>query len=57
MGGFDRSGGSQAWDGTFGSSGGGGIESVASAGLNINNNYGERLKDEPIVFLYQYHQG
>ncbi|MGF7078139.1 outer membrane beta-barrel protein [Mucilaginibacter sp. UYCu711] len=44
MGGFDRSGGSQAWDGTFGSSYGGGIESVASAGLNINNNYGEKLK-------------
>jgi hypothetical protein len=44
MGGFDRSGGSQAWDGTFGSSYGGGIESVSSAGLNINNNYGEKLK-------------
>ncbi len=44
MGGFDRSGGTQTWDGTFGSPGRGGIESVASGGVNINNNYGVKLK-------------
>ncbi|WP_246229993.1 TonB-dependent receptor [Mucilaginibacter humi] len=44
MGGFNRSGGSEVWDGTFGNSYNNGIESVSSAGLNINNNYGERLK-------------
>ncbi len=44
MGGFNRSGGNEAWDGTFGNSYNNGIESVSSGGLNINNNYGERLK-------------
>jgi hypothetical protein len=44
MGGFDRSGGTQTWDGTFGSPGRGGIESVTSGGVNINNNYGVKLK-------------
>lgn len=45
MGGFDRSGGGgQIYDGTFGGRGYGGIESVASGGVNINNNYGKKLK-------------
>ncbi|MBC6112414.1 outer membrane beta-barrel protein [Pedobacter fastidiosus] len=51
MGGFDRSGGQQAWDGTFGGRGWGGIESVSSAGLNINNNYGTKLKLNLTYFL------
>jgi hypothetical protein len=44
MGGFNRSGGNQAWDGTFGGNGWGGMERVISSGLNINNDYGEKLK-------------
>ncbi|RYY20444.1 MAG: TonB-dependent receptor [Chitinophagaceae bacterium] len=45
MGGFNRSDGSQTWDGTFGGNNwGGGIENIVSGGLNINNDYGEKLK-------------
>ncbi|TDQ07518.1 outer membrane beta-barrel protein [Pedobacter metabolipauper] len=44
MGGFNRSGGSQIYDGTFGGRGWGGIEKVASGGVNINNDYGQKLK-------------
>ena len=45
MGGFDRSGGSEFYDGTFGGqSWGGNMEKVSSGGLNINHNYGEKLK-------------
>ncbi len=44
MGGFNRSGGNQAWDGTFGGRGWGGMEEVKSAGFNINNDYGQKLK-------------
>lgn len=50
MGGFGRSGGSQVWDGTFGGRGWGGIESVKSAGFNINNDYGEKLKMNLMYF-------
>lgn len=44
MGGFSRSGGSQVWDGTFGGQGWGGLENVTSAGFNVNNDYGKKLK-------------
>ncbi|TKC07151.1 outer membrane beta-barrel protein [Pedobacter frigoris] len=45
MGGFNRSGGSQVYDGTFGGRGwGGAMEKVASGGININNDYGKKLK-------------
>lgn len=51
MGGFDRSGGSQVYDGTFGGRGYGGMENVASAGVNINNNYGKKLKLNLVYFF------
>ncbi len=44
MGGFNRSEGSQIWDGTFGGQGWGGLENVSSLGFNINNDYGKKLK-------------
>lgn len=50
MGGFRRSGGSQVYDGTFGGRGWG-MEKVASGGININNDYGTKLK---INLLYFY---
>jgi hypothetical protein len=51
MGGFDRSGGSQVYDGTFGGRNYGGLENVASAGVNINNNYGKKLKLNLVYFF------
>jgi hypothetical protein len=40
MGGFDRSGGGQYYDGTFGGNNwGGGLQKVISGGLNLNNDY------------------
>jgi hypothetical protein len=53
MGGFDRSGGSQVYDGTFGGRGYGGMENVASGGFNINNNYGKKLKLN-LVYFYTH---
>ncbi|PST82378.1 hypothetical protein C7T94_16510 [Pedobacter yulinensis] len=50
MGGFNRSGGDQVWNGTFGSSGRGGLENVISGGMNINNNYGKKLKMNLLYF-------
>ena len=50
MGGFDRSGGQQVWDGTFGGNGWGGMENVASGGVNINNDYGTKLKMNLLYF-------
>lgn len=50
MGGFERSGGSQMYDGTFGGQGWGGLEKVASGGFNINNNYGTQLKLNLVYF-------
>ena len=50
MGGFDRSGGSQAYDGTFGGRSRGGMEKLASAGFNINNDYGKQLKLNLVYF-------
>jgi hypothetical protein len=43
MGGLDRSGGSQAYDGTLGGRGSG-LENTYSGGLNVNNDYGKKLK-------------
>ena len=51
MGGFDRSGGAQVYDGTFGGRSYGGMENVASAGFNINNNYGKKLKLNLVYFF------
>lgn len=53
MGGFDRSGGSQFYDGTFGGRGYGGMENVAAGGFNINNNYGKKLKLN-LVYFYTH---
>lgn len=50
MGGFNRSGGDQAYDGTFGGNSWGGMEKVTSAGFNINNDYGTRLKTNLVYF-------
>ncbi|WP_214070938.1 TonB-dependent receptor [Mucilaginibacter sp. dw_454] len=45
MGGFGRSQGGQVNDGTFGGQNwGGGIQSVISGGVNINNDYGTKLR-------------
>ncbi|MFD2866848.1 outer membrane beta-barrel protein [Mucilaginibacter antarcticus] len=45
MGGFNRSQSGQYYDGTFGGQNwGGGIQSITSGGLNVNNDYGERLR-------------
>jgi hypothetical protein len=51
MGGFNRSGGSQTWDGTFGGRGWSGLETVTSTGFNINNDYGEKLKMNLVYFF------
>lgn len=50
MGGFDRSGGEQVYDGTFGGRGWGGLEEIKSTGFNINNDYGKKLKMNLIYF-------
>lgn len=50
MGGFDRSGGDQVHDGTFGGRGWGGLEEVKSTGFNINNDYGKKLKINLVYF-------
>lgn len=51
MGGFDRSGGSGYYDGTFGGRNwGGNMEKVTAGGLNINNNYGKKLKTNLTYF-------
>ncbi|WP_129717970.1 outer membrane beta-barrel protein [Pedobacter sp. SYP-B3415] len=55
MGGFDRSGGDQVWNGTFGSSGGGGLENVIAGGANINNNYGKKLKMN-LLYFYKHNE-
>jgi hypothetical protein len=53
MGGFNRSGGDQLYDGTFGGRGWGGLEAVKSTGFNINNDYGKKLK---INLTYFYNE-
>lgn len=51
MGGFDRSGGSEFYDGTFGGRNWvGNMEKVSSGGVNVNNNYGEKLKTNLTYF-------
>lgn len=50
MGGFDRSQGDQAYDGTFGGNSWGGKEKISSGGININNDYGTRLKTNLVYF-------
>lgn len=55
MGGFDRSGGDQVYDGTFGGNNWGGIEQISSAGFNINNDYGTRLKLNLAYFYTRSH--
>ncbi|TSJ42658.1 outer membrane beta-barrel protein [Mucilaginibacter corticis] len=54
MGGFNRSGGSTQYDGTFGGNGDGGIERMRSAGINLNNDYGKKLKTNFMYFYYNY---
>lgn len=54
LGGFNRSGGNVQYDGTFGGNGDGGIERMRSAGLNINNDYGKKLKLNFMYFYYNY---
>ncbi|WP_285010859.1 TonB-dependent receptor [Pedobacter faecalis] len=44
MGGFNRSGSDLVDNGNFGGSPGGGFTTVRSGGLNVNNDYGTRLK-------------
>ncbi len=56
-GGFNRSGGDALWNGTINTGGqnwGGGIEKVATGGVNINNNYGKKLK---LNLMYFYSEG
>ncbi|WP_214070937.1 TonB-dependent receptor [Mucilaginibacter sp. dw_454] len=53
-GGFSRSGGSAQYDGTFGGNGDGGIERMRSAGININNDYGEKFKVNLSYLYYNY---
>ncbi len=53
MGGLDRSGGSQAYDGTLGGRGSG-LENFYSGGLNINNDYGKKLKTNLNYFYSTY---
>ncbi|WP_316840339.1 outer membrane beta-barrel protein [Pedobacter gandavensis] len=54
MGGFNRSGGSGYYDGTFGgNSWGGNMQKVSAGGLNINNNYGKKLKTNLTYFYTQ----
>ncbi|MDB5004321.1 MAG: hypothetical protein JWQ34_2546 [Mucilaginibacter sp.] len=50
MGGFNRSGGSQQYDGTFGGPRQAGLERVISGGFNINNDYGKKLKTNLMYF-------
>ncbi|MCC8426303.1 outer membrane beta-barrel protein [Mucilaginibacter sp. UR6-11] len=50
MGGFNRSGGNQQYDGTFGGAGYGGMEKIFSGGFNINNDYGKKLKTNLMYF-------
>jgi hypothetical protein len=54
MGGFNRSGGAAQYDGTFGGNGDGGIERMRSGGVNINNDYGKKLKINLMYFYYNY---
>jgi len=52
MGGFNRSQTGQYYDGTFGGQNwGGGIQSITSGGVNVNNDYGEKLR---MNFTYFY---
>jgi hypothetical protein len=56
QGGFDRSGGSNLYNGTVsvgGQNWGGGIEKITSGGFNINTDYGKKLK---LNLLYFYSQ-
>ncbi|MEQ7798962.1 outer membrane beta-barrel protein [Pedobacter sp. ASV1-7] len=50
MGGFNRGGGDQTGEGTFGGNSWGGMEKITSAGFNINNDYGTRLKTNLVYF-------
>ena len=52
LGGFNRGGGNAQYDGTFGGNGDGGIERMRSGGVNINNDYGKKLK---LNFIYSYY--
>ncbi|GAA4083976.1 carboxypeptidase regulatory-like domain-containing protein [Mucilaginibacter panaciglaebae] len=54
FGGFNRSGGNVQYDGTFGGNGDGGIERMRSTGININNDYGKKLKTNFMYFYYNY---
>ncbi|MFD2871818.1 outer membrane beta-barrel protein [Mucilaginibacter ximonensis] len=54
LGGFNRSGGNIQYDGTFGGTGNGGIEQMHSAGFNINNDYGTKLKLNLQYGYYNY---
>jgi len=54
FGGFNRSGGGAQYDGTFGGNGDGGIERMRSGGININNDYGKKLKLNFQYFYYNY---
>jgi hypothetical protein len=52
MGGFNRSGNNNLYNGTVATGGrSGGIQTVGSGGLNLNNDYGKKLK---LNFLYYY---
>ncbi len=55
MGGFDRSGYDNLYNGTVTTGGRsyGGIQTVASGGVNINNDYGKKLKLN-LLYLYGY---
>ncbi|HWZ36609.1 MAG TPA: hypothetical protein VNW51_10635, partial [Mucilaginibacter sp.] len=52
LGGFNRGGGNAQYDGTFGGNGDGGIERMRSTGVNVNNDYGKKLK---LNFIYSYY--
>lgn len=54
LGGFNRTGGSIQYDGTFGGNGNGGIERMRSLGFNINNDYGTKLKINLMYGYYNY---
>jgi len=54
MGGFNRSGGSSQRDGTFGGNGDGGVERMFGGGVNINNDYGKKLKTNFMYSFYNY---
>jgi hypothetical protein len=57
MGGFNRSGSDNLYNGTVATGGrtGGGIQTVASGGLNINNDYGNKLKLN-LLYFYSFTQ-